>query len=217
MWDANLFYGKDLFENGFGEWIVETVKAMEKNKTVNWIIKVHPANRFKHEIEGIKGEYRELKAIKDAFGAIPENIKIMYPEDEINPYSLFQIADYGITVRGTIGMEMPCFGKPVLTAGTGRYSGKGFTIDSSSKEEYLQKILHIEEIPGLDEEKKRLALLYFYILFKLRPFKFRSFKETFFSHADKKIELLIKNFDEADDFKKFAEWAAQKKEEDFLN
>jgi len=216
MWDANLFYGEDLFENGFGEWIVETVKAMKKNKAVNWILKVHPSNRFRHKAEGIKGEYRELQALKEALGEIPENIKVMHPEDEINPYSLFQLADYGITVRGTIGMEMPCFGKPVLTAGTGRYSGKGFTIDSSSKEEYLEKILHIEEIPVLNEEKKRLALLYSYILLKLRPLKFQSFKETFFSHADKKIELLIKNFDEAGDFQEFSCWASDKKIEDFI-
>ena len=34
---------------------------------------------------------------------------------------LFKVIDYGITVRGTIGIELPCFGIPVITAGTGRY------------------------------------------------------------------------------------------------
>lgn len=215
MWDANLFYGKDLFDGGFEEWLIESVKVMRKNENINWLIKIHPANKFKYELEGLKEEYREIKAIKENFGEIPENIRIIYPEDNINPYSLFKIIDYGITVRGTIGMELPCFGIPVLTAGTGRYSGFGFTIDSASKEEYLDKLTNLEKIPKLNEQQKRLAILYAFIVFKARPLRFISFKEKYFGKK-MDIDILIKKPEEGKDFLKFVNWAINSKEEDFI-
>ena len=51
------------------------------------------------------------------------------PYSEISTRSIFGVTDYGITIRGSVGFELPCFGVPVLTAGTGFYSGRGFTID----------------------------------------------------------------------------------------
>jgi hypothetical protein len=43
LWDANLFYGEDLFEDA-GEWFVETVRVACANSAMNWLIKLHPAN-----------------------------------------------------------------------------------------------------------------------------------------------------------------------------
>ncbi len=215
LWDANLFYGKDLFEQGFEEWLIESIKVMVKNKNINWLIKIHQANKIKFFLEKTKDEYRENKAIKENFGEIPENIKIIYPEDEINPYSLFKIIDYGITVRGTIGTELPCLGLPVLTAGTGRYSGRGFTIDSSQKSEYLEKLAHLEDFPKLKEEQIRLAILHTYILFKLRPLKFSSFEDKRSSKGND-IGINIESPEQGEDFLRFVNWASKTKEEDFL-
>lgn len=216
MWDANLFYGEDLFGRGFGEWLTESVKVMAKNKNVNWLLKIHPANRYKHRFEKIEGDYSEIRTLKKTFGEIPGNIKLIYPEDEINPYSLFKIIDYAITVRGTIGMEFPCFGVPVLTAGTGRYSGRGFSIDSGSREEYLARLSRIEEIPPLGKEEIKKAVLHALIVFKLRPLKFQSYKEKFVGD-EMDLDILIRNPQEGTDFIKFVDWAVNSKEEDFLN
>jgi len=119
-----------------------------------------------------------------------EVIVFIYPEDEINPYSLFQFIDYGLTVRGTIGAELPCFGVPVLTAGTGRYSGLGFTNDSSAKEEYLTKLSHIENIPKLSAAEIKLAQLHFYLFLKARPLVFTSFSEVW-RGMEQDIEIKI--------------------------
>lgn len=216
MWDANLFYGSDLFEKGFEEWYIESIKAMAQNDNVNWLIKIHPANRFKHKMENIKVVYREISAVEETFGFLPKNIKFIYPEDEINPYSLFQFIDYGITVRGTVGSELPCFGVPVLTAGTGRYSGKGFTNDSKTKEEYLNKLTHIETIAPLSERERQLAYMHAYLFFKVRPLPFSSFKEIW-RGKQQDAELMIQDVGEGDDFKKFVNWADKSVEEDFLN
>lgn len=170
--DANLFYGKDLFDGGFREWLIETIRAAAENPNVNWILKLHPANVYRNRNIGKVGEYGELNALKSAFGKIPEFLKVVYPDDSTSPLSFFSITDYGITVRGTVGLELPCFGIPTLTAGTGRYSGKGFTVDSSSKEDYLSKILDLHNIPGLSEEQIELGQRYAYFVFKSRPARY---------------------------------------------
>ncbi len=173
--DANFFYGKDIFEGGFREWFVKTVEIASKNDKVNWLIKLHPANIFRRANQGYTGEFGEIIAIKEYLGEIPKNIKIIPADIDINPYSFFMLADYGITVRGTVGAELPCFGIPVLTAGTGRYSNKGFTIDSDTKEEYLDKIENIHKIDKLTKEQTNLANKHAYLFFKERPAKYDSF------------------------------------------
>jgi hypothetical protein len=170
--DANLFYGDDLFPGGYEEWLVETVRAAADNPAVNWVLKLHPANVFRNARVGYSGEYGELIALRHAFGRIPEFLKIVRPEEKVSPLSFFGLTDWGITVRGTIGVELPCFGVPVITAGTGRYSGKGFTVDSATVEEYLGRIRSIERIPALTEEQVRLGILHAYVVFRARPARY---------------------------------------------
>lgn len=178
--DANFFYGKDLFDGGFREWFVKTVEVASKNDSVNWLIKLHPANVFRRANQGYSGEYGEILAIKEYLGEVPKNIKVIPADIDINPYSFFMLADYGITVRGTVGAELPCFGIPVLTAGTGRYSHLGFTVDSESAKEYLSKVANIENIKPLDEEQIKLAIKHAYLFFRDRPTKYSDFlKDTY--------------------------------------
>lgn len=168
MWDANMFYGKDLYED-FEDWFVETIRTACKNPHVNWIVKMHPANVWKNPEKTI---CREQELIEENFDDLPDNIYLVRPDTDINTCSFFDITDYGITVRGTIGMELPCLGVPVLTAGTGRYSGQGFTIDSETIEQYENRLLHIHEIPSMNEETIRRARQYVYAIGELVPYKF---------------------------------------------
>lgn len=170
--DANLFYGSDLFTGGYEEWLVETVRAAASNPSVNWVLKVHPANRCRNAKLGYQGEYGELLALRRAFGKIPEFLRIVTPEESVSPLSFFEITDWGITVRGTVGLELPCFGVPVLTAGSGRYSSKGFTVDSTTAADYLAKVSSIHRISPLGEEQVRLGVLYAYHVFRSRPARY---------------------------------------------
>ena len=175
LWDANLFYGKDLFE-GYGDWLASTVREAIKNTKVNWILKLHPANIWKRKFENIRGEYSEISLLKmHSLWPLPEHVTLLYPESKISTDSLFLIADYGITVRGTVGVEMPCYGIRTFTAGTGRYSGLGFTEDFNSKEEYLKALGSIEIYPTLEKKSILLAKKHAYLLFCKRPWKFSSF------------------------------------------
>jgi hypothetical protein len=220
LWDANLFYGEDLFEDQ-EQWLVESVKAACANNSVNWIIKLHPANMYKAE----SAELNDEAAIRDAVGTLPAHVKLLRPETPINTYSLFALADYGITIRGTIGIELPCFGIRTLTAGTGRYSGFGFTDDSVSAAEFLAKLARIHQLPRLTQDETLLAKKHAYGLFRLRPFRFSSY-EAHFMAADRldhplghNLDLLLKTPEEverAPDLHRFAAWATDRDKLDYL-
>lgn len=168
FWDGTFFWGKDLF-GSYEEWFVETVRAACGNDGLNWVIKVHPANVVKNVRDGVQGEPSEVIAIWKHIGPLPRHVCVIPSESEINTFSLFGIMDYCVTVRGTIGIEAASFGIPVLTAGTGRYDRRGFTIDSDSREEYLQRLACIQEIPALSRAQRELAERFAYGIFVLRP------------------------------------------------
>jgi hypothetical protein len=170
--DANLFYGDDLFTDGYEQWLVETVRAALRNPRVNWVLKIHPANRARNARMGYQGEYGEVLALRRAFGGVPKALHVVFPEDDVSPLSFFRITDWGLTVRGTVGLELPCFGVPVLTAGTGRYSGKGFTEDSESVDQYLARVQEVDRVPRLSEERVRRAIAYALAVFCARPARY---------------------------------------------
>ncbi len=226
LWDANLFYGDDLFED-FGDWFIQTLRAACANPRVNWLVKLHPANLWKRARQNVESELAEVSLIREHFGdpsALPGHVKLLFPDTDISTWSLFENADYGLTVRGTVGIEMPCFGKPMFTAGTGRYSDLGFTTDSSTKEEFLQRLEHIEEYPAMTQEQTLLAKKHAYALFCLRPWVMKSFRAKF-SYKKKGIHPLdsnlfpvVKSLDELHafgDLEKFASWVCSE-EVDYL-
>ncbi|MDQ4143290.1 MAG: hypothetical protein M3198_06000 [Actinomycetota bacterium] len=178
LWDANLFYGADLFDD-YGHWLVETVRAACGNDSVMWLVKLHPANIWKREAQGVTGRYSEVDLLEEHVGMLPTHVKLLYPETRISSLSLYEAADLGVTVRGTPGMEMPCFGKPVLTAGTGRYSGLGFTVDSKTASEYLDRLRHVQGVKPLTPEQTLLAKRHAKAVFISRQWQMKSFYSTF--------------------------------------
>ncbi len=215
LWDANLFYGDDLFED-YGEWFVETIRAAIRNDQVNWGIKLHPSNLWKRARDKIEGNLAEVSLIEEKIGRLPDHVRLIFPNSDINTISLFQSIDYGITVRGTIGLELPCFGVPTFTAGTGRYSGLGFTLDSKTREEYLERMAHIHQYGRMSEAAMLKAKRHAYGIFKFRPWTMKSFASSFHyrksgSHMlDHNLTLVVNTLEECKnngDLSRWARWA----------
>lgn len=175
LWDASLFFGIDLFEN-YGDWFVQSIGAAIENDSVNWIVKAHPSNVFRTAHGDIEGECSEILLMREQYPQLPKHVKLLRPETKISTLSLYRWADYGVTVRGTPGMEMACFGKPVFTAGTGTYAGLGFTRDSSSPREYLDRLRTIRDTPALTADETIRARRYAHTLFLRRPWVPRTFE-----------------------------------------
>ncbi len=211
LWDAALFWGKCLFRD-FEEWLVETVRAACENDQVNWVIKIHPANKRLREILSFHGEAAEITALEKYIGKLPSHITMVRPESDISSYSLFSIMDYCITVRGTIGMEAARLGIPVVTGGTGLYDNKGFTIDSETRQEYLRKIHNIQSIPRLSSNQQELAERFAYANFLMRPWRATSVtlrylpdSENFLSEGQVNIASKEQWYTAAD-VRAFADW-----------
>jgi hypothetical protein len=170
LWDGSFFYGQDLFED-YTEWLAETIKAACANDRVQWVVKLHPAHVVKAERENYRGKPAELVALEGVVDKLPPHITLIQPDAPISSYSLIQIADFVVTVRGTVGIEAALHGVPVLTAGTGRYDRRGFTIDSKTTDEYLRRLAEIETCPPLTADQVERAEKYAYYLFLCRPLR----------------------------------------------
>lgn len=224
LWDANMFYGRDLFADQ-EEWFVETVRAACRNDRVNWVVKLHPANVWKRRRDNAAGELDEHAAIREKVGGLPPHVHLLAPDTDISSWSLFDVTDWGVTIRGSVGFELPCFGRPALTAGTGFYSGRGFTVDSETAEEYLARLDAIQEIPPPLADQVTLARKHAYGLFRLRQTRLTSFRSVFapVDRIDRPLEATIevtaRSPDElrrADDLRRLGEWAVGSRALDYL-
>ncbi len=225
LWDATFFYGTNLFDD-YEQWLVETVKAACENDKVNWVVKLHPDYVWKMKREKDSASPRDVIALDAGIGKLPDHIKVVYPNSPISTYSFFLLADYCITGKGTVGIEISCFGIPVLTAGSGgRYEALGFTIDSKTRGEYIEKIRRIQDIPRMSDEQRTLARKHAYALFLLKPLPIKTFStvrapvEKLGSPIDSNIVLnvhSIESFAKAEDLNVFADWLTQSDGDDLI-
>jgi len=223
LYDTLFFNGEDLFEN-YADWLVQSVKAACANPKLLWFIKVHPSNLWRGELEYYHGgKYEEVRIIEKYIGKLPEHVRFVYPDTPISPYTWMQVADFGITVRGTSGIELGALGKSVITAGSGRYEDVGFTLNSASAEEYLDILFRLPEVPQPTDGQKLLARRFGYATFCMKPFILdfltpvtRSGKKNIFS-SDDLVYLGSIGEHAHDSMRRFAEWCCDRNEIDFLN
>lgn len=225
LWDASMFYGRDLYPDQ-GAWFSETVKLAAQDDGVQWLVKLHPALYWKLRADRVQEEPSELEMIREAIGALPPHMRLVQPDDDIDNVDLFRIVDAGVTIRGTVGMELPQLGVPVLTAGTSDYAGRGFTIDADTIEQYERNVRSIASLPRLDDEQQRAAKLYAYGIFCVRPWRFQSFSLDFLpvdeagDTLEHGVSYKLRTLDElrrAEDLAAFARWVVESRDEDYVD
>ena len=226
LYDTLFFFGSDLFPC-YADWFVESVKAACKNPNVQWFVKVHPSNLWRGELEHFfGGEFEEVRLIRKFIGELPPHVTLVYPSTEISPLSWIQLTDFGVTVRGTTGIELGAYGKTVITAGTGRYEKIGFTLNPKSIQEYLDLLVNLPNVPTPTVEQKKLGARFAYATFCMKPFTLDFFKPVprtgrnlIFSSDDLVFQgnfgAEVKNFPES--IERFFAWSLDQKSIDLLN
>lgn len=214
--DATFFYGRSLFSS-YEDWLREILLFIKDKKKTNWIIKIHPANLLRSKIS------LEEKLIEKVFRKLPDHIRIIKPNSIINTYSFFGNIDVALTVRGTIGCELACYGVPVITAGTGRYSNEGFTVDPKNKKEFFNFLININNIRKLNSKEIKLARIYTYGSLIARSIKMDG---IYIDYNTKKISLekstlrfIPKDYDDLmtkSDIKKFVNWVQSDLKQDLM-
>ena len=221
LWDGSFFWGEDLFDD-YTQWLIETIRAASANSRLQWVVRLHPAHVVKDRLSSTHdSKPAELAVIENVFGKLPPHVKLLLPDNELSTYSLFQVADYVVTVRGTVGIESALFGVPVVTGGTGRYDRRGFTLDSSTRQEYLEKLAALETYPRLSAEQVEMAERYAYGVFFCRPLELSSVSFEFErdATATPKIMVHCQTRDQwlaSPDMRRLSDWIADGKAEDLL-
>lgn len=223
-WDAAFFYGTCIFGD-YERWLFETVKHVAVHcPDINWIVKLHPFNAFKLQREE-KKEESEMRLLRE-LEPLPPHVIIMRADTDINTQSLFPVVNYVLTVNGTVGMEFPCFGIPSVLAGTGRYNGRGFTIDANTTEEYFSILDRLHQLPPLSEQQILLAKKHYYFLMKFKqtnlediiPMELKKFHEAQ-SELHNNITITARSLDDfknSGSYKKLNEWLVNSLEYDLV-
>ena len=142
---------------------------------MQWLVKLHPALFWKLRADGVAAEAAELTMIRERVGTLPDHVQLLLPDAEVDNADLFGIVDAGVTIRGTVGLELPAARRAGGDRGTSDYAGRGFTVDAGSIEEYERNIRGIPDLQPLDSEQVELAKRYAYGVFCVRPWLFTSF------------------------------------------
>lgn len=160
-WDAVSDYFPMLYDN-FDEWLYDTVKTIIDVKDVQWLIKIHPSEKIDNPETGCQ------KFIENNFPDLPEHIKVVKYDDDINTEDFYSLLDGAVTVMGTGGLEFSLKGKPVILAGEAHYSGKGFTYDPADIENYRKLLKDASGLKPTHDKIREKAEMYAYIYFILK-------------------------------------------------
>lgn len=157
-WDCVSDFSPMLFED-FNEWVVSTLETLRGDTSVNWLLKVHPAEAWDNPATGIQA------LVRRHFPQLPPHIRLIGFDEDINPLDFFNLVDGAVTVYGTSGLELATLGKPVIAAGEAHYARKGFTYDPATRQEYHAMLRSVASMGPLSREQTELARRYSYLYF----------------------------------------------------
>jgi hypothetical protein len=157
----SLTLGRQVFSRTMAEWISRTVQYFIGRPDVQLVIRVHPGEVLTH------GQSM-VDVVHEVLPQLPDNIRLIKPQDEVNTYDLMEVADIGLVYTTTVGMEMAMMGVPVIVAGKTHYRDRGFTHDPDSWVSYFKLLGHMLNNPGeyrLTKEQVQSAWQYAYRFF----------------------------------------------------
>lgn len=147
-------FNRRLMFQDYYDWFDKTVKIAQGVKTVNWIFKAHPVDRYYTTKDLDLDSYFKDK--------VCSNIVFLGSSVSFNTRSLKYIAHAIITCLGTAGLEFSTQGVPCILGGESMYSGFGFTIEPQNIGEYSGILARIADIQPLTEEQIKKAKLVTY-------------------------------------------------------
>lgn len=159
-WDARLHYQASAYGD-MRDWAIDTVRWFADRQDLQLVIRCHPGEVMNNP----RAKDRLDDAIRATFPVLPDNVRIVPPENTLNSYSLAAISRGAIIFNTKMGMELSARGLPVVVAGDAWVRGKGFTHDASSPEGYralLSDPATFEPIAPAEVERARRYAWHFF-------------------------------------------------------
>jgi capsule polysaccharide export protein KpsC/LpsZ len=164
IWDASFEYKGGLFNN-YIHWLDKTIQLIENDIDAHVVIKTHPAESARGTRESV------FEYLTQQFDNIPDNVKVLPPDTDVNTYELINQLDAGIVFNSTVGLEMSYWGTPTVVAGDSHYCDFGFTYDPASMEEYRECISRLPDLK-YTKEMQQLAKRYCYYFYFVKHISF---------------------------------------------
>jgi hypothetical protein len=163
LWDAQLYYRFNVYPNML-EWLFDTIRFFGEHPELQLAIRLHPGEAP----GGMPTNQPILPEIERRFPALPENVKLVRPESKVSSYVLGTMSRAALVYGARMGVELVMLGTPVVVAGEAFMRGKGFTLDPSSREDYLALLARSSELPPpSDEARARARRWYYYYFFRM--------------------------------------------------
>ncbi len=156
-WDSSTM-GRNKAFASMAEWVRITVDYFARHPSGQLVVRAHPAERALGTSQPVD------EIIREHCKELPDNIRLILPEDVVNTYSLMDIADLGLVYTSTAGMEMAARGLPVIVSADTHYCNRGFTVDPTTVESYYVALN--EAIMNPSKQKltdRQIELAYCYI------------------------------------------------------
>ena len=173
LWDAQIDFPSNFYSDPL-EWVFDTIDFFVKNKNLQLIIRISPA-----EVNIDKpARQKVFDEIKKRYSEIPSNIYIIKPEDPISSYAVLEKCEHIIIYGSRIGIELAAKGKKIIVCGEGFIRNKEIALDVQSREEYIKILSEISNnsLPFREVDIER-AKKYAYHFFFRRMFEFKVIKE----------------------------------------
>ncbi|WP_123377651.1 hypothetical protein [Aliarcobacter butzleri] len=155
IWDAQILYEGNAFKDIF-EWIETSIVELGKNNNIWVIIRIHPA-----ESKGGNPTKQPMwNEIYKRFPTLPENVRIIPPESDLSSYTLVEESYVNIIYGTKMGLEIALMKKPLVICGETFSRNKGYGLDITSKEQYIELCKNIHDYQVDVEEKLDIALQY---------------------------------------------------------
>jgi hypothetical protein len=159
-WDAQLYYRSNAFPS-LRDWVLDTIAWFATRPDLQLVLRIHPAETRNPLVS------RQLMAdeIAGRFPVLPENVRVIGPDDPLNTYALAEISD-SVLIYGTkTGVELAARGIPVIVAGEAWIRNKGIAEQAETRDDYFNILASLPRKTRLPAEVQDRALRYAYHFF----------------------------------------------------
>lgn len=134
--DQEVPHAGDVFADS-RTWIMRNIEFFGEHPEWQLIVRLYPQDGP----SGVRTALREKKS------DLPRNVSLVESSDSKLDYRLLEVAQLGLFRTNPIGQEIAMMGVVAVACGQTQFSGKGFTRDAGSEEEYFRMIRRTLENP----------------------------------------------------------------------
>jgi glycosyltransferase involved in cell wall biosynthesis len=138
-------------------WLEHTVAWARENGDVDLVIRIHPNTGGKLATGRNAAQLAWLERLALD---LPDNVRMVWPEDDISSYSLMELAAGALSYVSIVSLEAACRGHASFMAANAATSSHGFTDDFTTVAEYPALLRRYADGESADAARARRTLAY---------------------------------------------------------